>query len=1146
MHNGNSDNKETYHSKRRGGRNKTTAPFTDDSTADKNIQGKDSKNEASSVESLGHGTDTQTDKARYGIKNPADYNLKQDKGADLQQEAGADLTSKSRLKEKSGIDAASPNLPTYGSYIRNRRKYNKHAAKVKQYTQPYESTLTVKPDDEHIKSESAKSEETTSDENISGGYTGDAEDSRRNEVKETDGNESGGSTADSDAGSSDDADSKSSKLQTDKSKLGADKKSKLETKSRSKLTDDEPIPASKLTADKKTSADKAADPKGKTQKDVNRKKQHSQVRGRYINTSKPPDSIKEQHKLHNKADRLTKKSSKLHKRREDAITKMPTKTVKTKKRVYDEATGKMSKLKTTETRTMHQSETRWNNPKFTDTLRNAEGVKEKAKVIAKSAGETGAVLGTAGAAGAIAGIGVAPAVAGTLVAKPALEYGSKLMVNVAHRQVRKDIQQSDNEVLKAAHWAEQKGERALGHGIRKLNPVAVRRYIKNAPYRRESKLQIKQLKNDKKLGLMRVKLDKETGINHMSGKKSNVVTRAWQKRQIKRNYQKAMLAAKGKSGGALSAMAREISRGNPKAIVTILAKKIAFVAARIVAKLTIFNPLFWKLMLLVLIFLIILGSVQACAVIFAPSLAGVGFVSDDDIDFSTRAYSEWEVDMQLYLADSNITSEYPPPSHITSQPGVNGEVVYPEPPYTPPPPFYEYRFEVGVISHDPMELISYLTAVYGERFDKDSANPMTRSDLEAILKEIFEAQYGIAPGDFDTLIHEEVETRYRRERRTVTEIRYDAYGSPYLHEEEVFEDIYYEFWILTVRLEPRSLSDVLRNRMSAEEEMHFDVLNLTGNGRQVVGNPFNFNWLPNITSHYGYRINPTGSGKQLHMGIDIGAALGTQIFATHTGTITEVQFSDSGYGNMIRLNGEGNNGIVFETLFAHLHEIHVTQGQEVTQGDLIATVGSTGDSTGPHLHLEVFRPSQQIIEGGTTTTLPEMQLNPIFAVITWTDDESNEAFRPAPGASGTRPGRPPYIPHIPPEAMSDERFAAILAEASRHLGKKYVWGAVGANTFDCSGFIHYTLSNAGIGWTHGRETAQGYYNMSTLVTAENARPGDLVFFHGTHSGAFITHVGIYIGNNQMVHIGGNPAGVEFVNIGTAFWQSKFYAFGRLS
>jgi cell wall-associated NlpC family hydrolase len=1109
----NSEAKKPYANKRRGSRNKTVAPFNEEKPT---IHGEHVDNEVSGLDSS---------KKDNEIKSKADYNLKQEKGADLQQEAGADLTTKNRLKEKPSDGVG--DLPTYGNYIKDRKKYYKHAAKVKEYAQPYKSTLTDEPQTPK-KSEPDNTEKHTDDEGNSDAYVVETEDAKRDgklseKTSALEHSESGQSLKSSPEKPRhkyepkkplvpSDNSTKESKLKPDKTKLCIDSQSKLETEAPDRLSHDT---------------------KGKTQQEINHKKGE-----RFINNSKPPKHIEYQHKLHDKADKLTENASKLREQQKEAVSKMPTKTITTKGRVYDEETGKITNVTNIERCTLHQNEARWNNPNFTDKLKNAEGVKEKSKLIVGEVCKKGVVLGAAGA------VGAAPA---AVVAKPALKYGSKLMITAAHRQVRKDIRQNgDNEVLKVTHWAEQKGERALGQGIRKLNPMSVRRYIKNAPYRRESKLKIKELKNDKKLGLLRVKQDKATGVNHMTGKKSNAVTRVWQKRQIKKNYQKAMIAAKGKGGGGtLSAMAREIARGNPKAIITLLAKKIAIVATKVVAKLTIFNPLFWKLMAIVLMFLIILASIQACVAILSPGLAGIGFVNDEDIEFSTRIYSEWETDLAIFVRDSNITTEYPPPTHITSQPTVNGEVVYPPPPYTPPPPFFEYRYEIGMISHDPMELISYLTAVYGERFDEGSDNPMTRNGIEAILREVFEAQYGIAPGEFVNLIHTEEETRFRRERRTVTETLYDVDGLPYEHTEIVYVDVYYQFWILTARLEPRNLSEVLRNRMTEDEEMHFDVLNLTGNGRQIVGNPFDFNWLPYISSHYGYRIHPISNDKQMHMGIDIAAPIGTPLYATHTGAITQVQTSATGYGNMIRLRGLGSDGVSYYTLFAHLDEIHVTEGQEVNQGDLIATVGNSGDSTGPHLHLEVIRPAQTVTIEGTNINLDEMRLNPMFAVITWTDEQSNEAFRPLPGAGGIRQVGSPFIPTIPPEAMSDVRFAAILTEGSRHLGARYVWGGAGSTTFDCSGFIHWVFSNANIGWTHGRTTAQGYFNISTPVSSENAKPGDLVFFHSTHSGAFVTHVGIYIGNGQMLHTGGNPAGVEFVSINTPFWQRHFYAFGRV-
>lgn len=98
-----------------------------------------------------------------------------------------------------------------------------------------------------------------------------------------------------------------------------------------------------------------------------------------------------------------------------------------------------------------------------------------------------------------------------------------------------------------------------------------------------------------------------------------------------------------------------------------------------------------------------------------------------------------------------------------------------------------------------------------------------------------------------------------------------------------------------------------------------------------------------ITSRYGARWGST------HTGLDIAAPTGTAIYAAAGGTVTYVNYSNVSYGNCIKINH--GNGV--ETLYAHCSELYVSSGQTVSQGELIATVGSTGNSTGPHLHLEV-------------------------------------------------------------------------------------------------------------------------------------------------------------------------------------------------
>ena len=132
---------------------------------------------------------------------------------------------------------------------------------------------------------------------------------------------------------------------------------------------------------------------------------------------------------------------------------------------------------------------------------------------------------------------------------------------------------------------------------------------------------------------------------------------------------------------------------------------------------------------------------------------------------------------------------------------------------------------------------------------------------------------------------------------------------------------------------------------------------------------------------------------------------------------------------------------------------------------------------------------------------------------------------------------------IPPEALSDERFRNMINEAEKYLGCPYVWGGSSPSTsFDCSGFVSWVINNSGNGWSVGRKTAEGLRDICAPVSAADAKPGDLIFFQGTYSTAGASHVGIYVGNNIMIHCG-DP--IQYANINTPYWQSHFYQFGRL-
>ena len=130
---------------------------------------------------------------------------------------------------------------------------------------------------------------------------------------------------------------------------------------------------------------------------------------------------------------------------------------------------------------------------------------------------------------------------------------------------------------------------------------------------------------------------------------------------------------------------------------------------------------------------------------------------------------------------------------------------------------------------------------------------------------------------------------------------------------------------------------------------------------------------------------------------------------------------------------------------------------------------------------------------------------------------------------------------IPPEALDDEVFAAIIKEAEKYLGYPYVWGGSSPSTsFDCSGFVSWVINHSG--WDVGRLGAQGLCNICTPVSSANVKPGDLVFFTGTYDTPGVSHVGIYVGNNMMIHCG-DP--ISYVNLNSSYWQSHFYRYGRL-
>ena len=147
---------------------------------------------------------------------------------------------------------------------------------------------------------------------------------------------------------------------------------------------------------------------------------------------------------------------------------------------------------------------------------------------------------------------------------------------------------------------------------------------------------------------------------------------------------------------------------------------------------------------------------------------------------------------------------------------------------------------------------------------------------------------------------------------------------------------------------------------------------------------------------------------------------------------------------------------------------------------------------------------------------------------------------PPGGSDGS--GAPGIDYQVPAEALTDEEFSKIYAEAKKYVGTPYVWGGSTPETgFDCSGYVCWVYNQNG--YNVGRTTANGLWNKSQHISEAEAKPGDLVFFEGTYDTPGKSHVGIYLGNGKMVSAG-DP--IKYADIHSSYWQKYLSGFGRLS
>lgn len=526
-----------------------------------------------------------------------------------------------------------------------------------------------------------------------------------------------------------------------------------------------------------------------------------------------------------------------------------------------------------------------------------------------------------------------------------------------------------------------------------------------------------------------------------------------QKERIKREYAKAY--KKGKA--AKNTKEAAVKSANT---VTAVAKKIQEFAAKNIA-------VIGTVAAIALLLIIIMTAFSSCGAMLSDTISTIvsgSYLSEpEEIDEAELGFTEKEMALQKEI--DRIETDYPG--------------------------YDEYRYNVGEIGHDPFALISYLSALYGE---------FSAAEVESQLDSLFTEMYTLTT-------KEVVEIRTRTEIHTSTDPETGEESS-----EEV--EVEYEYYILEVTLTVKPLSAIAAGNLDSEQKELFDLYQSTNGNLQQLSSPLDLYWYYYVSSYYGYRNNPSTGREELHRGLDIAVPEGTQVYAAHTGTVTNAAY-DSHYGNYIEITD--SKGIV--TKYAHLSSIAVSAGQKIEKETVIGATGSTGSSTGSHLHLEV------LFEGA--------YYNPIFYFATGENTLNGET----PGA-GSRPGNV-----TPPDSYDDTTVQALMREAEKYLGMPYTFGGTPPASFDCSAFVCWVFTNSGI---HNlpRTTAQGIYDQCTPVSASEAKAGDIIFFTGTYNaGRPVTHVGIYCGNGIMVHCG-NP--IQYASTNTSYWQSHFYGYGRLN
>ncbi|EGV44654.1 M23 family metallopeptidase [Bizionia argentinensis JUB59] len=162
-------------------------------------------------------------------------------------------------------------------------------------------------------------------------------------------------------------------------------------------------------------------------------------------------------------------------------------------------------------------------------------------------------------------------------------------------------------------------------------------------------------------------------------------------------------------------------------------------------------------------------------------------------------------------------------------------------------------------------------------------------------------------------------------------------------------------------IESNKRIDMLQKQIVVQSRSLDEIVKLAEEKEKLLAaipaiQPVNNEDLTRMASGYGYRTDPFTKARKFHYGMDFTAPRGTPVYASGDGVVVRADNQSSGYGNHIRVD----HGFGYVSLYAHLYKYNVKKNQKVKRGDLIAFVGNTGRSQGPHLHYEIFKDDERI------------------------------------------------------------------------------------------------------------------------------------------------------------------------------------------